>query len=127
MEESQTQRTANVALAEARIANILLMEMAAALIARGTIQQGEVAGALLRMKWRADVADEVDEESGDIKHHASIAELTISEWDRRFGLAPDLHALQTEQDRWLNDQQKDRSPWDPEKVAELYPDLGEQR
>ncbi|WP_141682923.1 hypothetical protein [Agrobacterium tumefaciens] len=122
MAETQTERNTKIALAEARIANILLMEMMEALQARGLIQRSDIAGALLRMEWRASVADAEEEDEENIIHHSELAKLTIDEWETRFGLPPELYTLRKAQQEWLQSGEGGRSPLYPEQVIELYSD-----
>lgn len=122
MEETQAERTANVACAEARVGNILLMELMDTLEARGLLDRADIAGALLRMEWRARVADFVHEEEDDITHHAEIAKQTIDEWERRFCLPPQLHSLRKEQQGWLLSGCVGESPLYSGRVIELFSD-----
>ena len=126
MEGTQTERDAKVAQAEARIANLLLMEVVEALEARGHIKRSDIAGALLRMEWRAQFADRMEEEdSDDITHHAALAKLTIDEWEKRFALPPELYTLRKAQEEWLQAGEEGRSPLYPDQVIELYSEAQE--
>lgn len=126
MDGMQTELDAKIAQAEARIANILLMEMIEALEARGHIKRSDIAGALLRMEWRAQLADRVEEEdSGDITHHSALAKLTIDEWGTRFALPPELYTLRKAQEEWFQAGEEGRSPLYPDRVIELFSEAQE--
>lgn len=120
MEETQAERTANVAFAEARVGNILLMEMMDTLEARGLVDRADIAGALLRMEWRATVADVVYKNEGDITHHTEIARLTIDEWEKRFRLPPQMRSLRQAQQGWLAKGSVGESPLYSNRVIELF-------
>ncbi|MEN5277016.1 hypothetical protein ABE527_08705 [Brucella sp. TWI432] len=120
MEETQAERTANVAFAEARVGNILLMEMMDTLEARGLVDSADIAGALLRMEWRATVADVVYEQAGDITHHTEIAKQTIDEWEKRFRLPPQLQSLREAQQGWLVKGSVGESPLYSNRVIGLF-------
>ncbi|SCD23661.1 hypothetical protein [Brucella inopinata] len=125
MEETQAERTANMALAEARVANVLLMELLDTLETRGLVTRADIAAALLRMEWRATVADVLDETEGDITHHAQIAKLTIDEWETRFGLPPELFALRKAQQEWIAQGSSGESPLYPKHVIASFSGEGE--
>ncbi|WP_433848537.1 hypothetical protein [Brucella pseudogrignonensis] len=122
MEETQAERTANVAFAEARVGNILLMEMMDTLEARGLVDRADIAGALLRMEWRATVADVVYEQADDITHHTEIAKQTIDEWEKRFRLPPQLQSLRQAQQGWLVKGCVGESPLYSNRVIGLFSD-----
>lgn len=122
MEETQAERTANVAFAEARVGNILLMEMMDTLEARGLVGRADIAGALLRMEWRATVADVVYEQAGDITHHTEIAKQTVDEWEIRFRLPPQMQSLRQAQQGWLAKGSVGESPLYSSRVIELFSD-----
>lgn len=111
--------TAEIAMTDARITEMLLMELIEALKERGALKAEDIAGALLRMEWRASLADEIAEDS-DITHHLERATLSIAEWDKRFGLSPELYTLRKAHQDWAGDGREGPNPLSAEQVIVLY-------
>lgn len=123
MEETQTERTANFAAADAHVVGMLLSEIVDALKARGALSVEDVAGALLRAEHRAEMADRLAEEEGDISgHHVAAARITIDAWRKRLDLEPALDELRAHHHSWLATNQKSTPPIDAERIAGDYPD-----
>jgi len=122
LENATSNDIADRAFAEARINALLLLEVVAALEARGLVAKSDIAGALLRMETGANIADRVDEEEGTITHHAEIASQTIDEWQRRFGLPAELYTLRKLQTDWQVTKGAGVSPLYPEQVMQYYSD-----
>ncbi|OCP17468.1 MULTISPECIES: hypothetical protein [unclassified Ensifer] len=105
--------------AENSILRFLLLEISEALVARGALTRDDIAGALLRTEWGAEVLDDEAEASGPITHpHAGLARLTTEQWSTRFGIAPSLFALRKLHTDWLTGGQKGPAPLYPRQVIE---------
>lgn len=127
MEETQTERTANFAVADANVLGMLLSEVVDALKARGVLSAEDIAGALLRAEYRAEMADRFGEEEGDISgHHFAAARLTIDAWSNRLDLEPALDELRAEHNDWLATDQKGTPAIDAERIVRDYSDCEEQ-
>ncbi|MDX3978927.1 hypothetical protein [Shinella sp.] len=104
--------------AEARVSALLLRNIVGALIAKGAMDEHEVAGALLRTQTQAKLADDAEAEEGRITDaHARTAELTVQEWDRYFGLEPSLYALRKEEERWKAGGENGPHPFSEERIV----------
>ncbi|MDG3576012.1 hypothetical protein P7F60_06425 [Rhizobium sp. YJ-22] len=122
-EETQIERTANFAMADANVLGMLLSELADALKQRNLLNNEDIAGALLRAECRAEMADKIGEEDGDISgHHVAAAQITIDAWSRRLTLEPALDQLRTQQHAWLAAGRPGESPLEAERIVEEYPD-----
>ncbi|MDL2401289.1 hypothetical protein [Rhizobium mayense] len=107
--------------AEIEVNRMLLMELVDALKARGALRGEDIAGALLRAEYRAELADKIAEEDGKIiDFHASEARLCTAEWEKRFGLKPEIYTLRKAQHDWIYAGGQGKSPLYPERVVELY-------
>lgn len=125
-EETQAVRTANFAAADANVAGMLLSEIVDALKARNLLGDEDIAGALLRAEYRAEMADKIDADDGDISgHHVAAAQITIDAWSRRLTLEPALDELRTRQHEWIVVGKPDVSPLQADRIAEEYPWEGE--
>ncbi len=128
MKETQTERTANFAAADAHVFGMLLSEIVDALKARGVLRAEDIAGALLRAEYRAEMADSFGEEEGDINgHHVAAARLTIDAWSNRLDLEPALDELRAEHTDWLATDQKGTPAIDAERIVRDYPDCEKQK
>lgn len=117
--EPDMSETAEIAATDARITEMLLMELVEAMQARGALKREDIAGALLRMEWRASLADDMAED-GDITHHLERAALSVAEWEERFGLPPELHTLRKAHQDWAGSGRSGPNPLYPDQVIELY-------
>jgi len=108
--------------AEKENLDLLLIEITAALIARGAINEHDVAGALLRNEHGAGMLDEIDMEGGVMGHRHGFAQLTTERWSGRFGLEPSLYALRKLEAEFRASPGKRRSPLEPESVAQASED-----
>lgn len=123
MDEIDTQTSADAASAEVRVTGILLMEIVDALEARGALKREDIAGALLRCEFRAAMEDEYALENGAIiPLHAGTAKLTTDEWEKRFGLQPDIYTLRKANTDWTAEGGQGDSPLRPEQIIRLYDD-----
>lgn len=112
---------AEFAMAENGVLRFLLLELADAMVARGALKREDIAGALLRAEWGAEVLDNVDEEEGRItRPHAELAKLTTEQWSSRIGLEPSLHGLRKQHTAWLASGQQGHSPLRPEQVIDRF-------
>ena len=122
-EETQVERTANFAAADANVLGMLLSEIVDALKARNLLNAEDVAGALLRAEYRAEMADKFGEDDGDITgHHVAAAQITIEAWGERLSLEPALERLRTRQHEWIVAGKPGRSPLDVRRIDEDHPD-----
>lgn len=123
VEDTQVERTANIAAADATVVGMLLSEIVDALRARNFIKDEDIAGALLRTEYRAEMADKFGEEDGDIfNHHAAVAGIATSAWQGRLTLEPILYALRKRQHEWIAAGQPGESPLHAERIVEEYRD-----
>lgn len=105
--------------AENDLLRMLLLEISEALVTRGAMTRDDIAGALLRAEWGAEVLDDVAEADGDItRPHAGLARQTTEQWSTRFGISPSLYALRKLHTSWLMGGQKGASPLLPREVIE---------
>ncbi len=106
--------------AEARVTALLLRNIVGALLAKGAMEEHEVAAALLRTQVEAKLADEAEEEEGRITNaHERTAELTVGEWNRRFGLEPSLYVLRKDEERWKAAGSKGPHPFSEDRIVAL--------
>lgn len=109
--------------AEQSVLRSLLFEICDALVARGSLSRHDIAGALLRTEFKAEILDDVGEEAGSItRPHAGLAKLTTEEWQARFGLEPSLYTLRKLHTDWLVAGQRTAPPLAAEAVAEASRD-----
>jgi hypothetical protein len=119
LENDDMETDTEIALAESNVLRQLLLELTDALLKRGALSEHEIAGALLRAEWGAEVLDDVAEEAGDItRHHAQIAKLTTDAWGERFGLKPSLYTLRKLHMQWLSEGQPGPPPLDTKEVLD---------
>lgn len=105
--------------AENSLSTMLLLEISEALVARGALTSDDIAGALLRAEWGAEILDDVAEADGDItRPHAGLARQTTEQWSTRFGISPSLYALRKLHTNWLMAGQKGSPPLLPREVIE---------
>lgn len=105
--------------AENSLLTMLLLEISEALVERGALTRDDIAGALLRAEWGAEILDDVAEEDGNItRPHAGLARLTTEQWSTRFGISPSLYALRKLHTSWLLAGQKGAPPLSPRQVIE---------
>lgn len=122
-EQTNAENTATFAAADANVLGMLLSEIVDALRARELLTAEDVAGALLRAEYRAEMADRIFEEDGDISgYHAGAARITIDAWSRRLMLEPALHGLRARQYEWMSAGQPGGSPLAPARIVEDYAD-----
>ncbi len=122
-EDTQVERTANFAAADANVLGMLLSEIVDALKARSLLSAEDVAGALLRAEYRAEMADKFNEDDGDISgYHVAAAQITIDAWSRRLTLEHALDELRARQHEWIVAGKPEDSPLDADRIAEEYPD-----
>jgi hypothetical protein len=99
----------------------LLKELAAALLASGALSRGDIAGALLRTEALADLADAISpEDNGVIGAASGFAVQILEDWQKRFGLPPQLYALRKAQADWLRNARTPRQPIDEYEVRRLF-------
>jgi hypothetical protein len=105
----------------ADVLELLLLEITEALVRRNALKRGDVAGALLRTEWGAEVLDDVGEEDGEvIRPRAGMAELLTKYWTKRLALQPDIYTLRQHHMKWLSSGQKGPPPLDPKSIVQLY-------
>ncbi|MVA79907.1 hypothetical protein GOZ89_10820 [Agrobacterium vitis] len=105
----------------ADVLELLLLEITEALVNRQTLRREDVAGALLRTEWGAEVIDDVGEEDGEvIRPRAGMAELLTKYWTKRLSLQPDIYTLRLHHMKWLSSGQKGPPPLDPKNIVQLY-------
>lgn len=107
--------------ATATVMGMLLLELTEALMARGALKREDVAGALLRTEFRADMQDDFDEEEGAIiRPHGGWARLATEEWSKRLGLPPEIYTLRSHHEAWQGNGSKGQNPWEAAAVAALF-------
>lgn len=105
---------------------MLLLELTEALMERGALRREDVAGALLRTEYRADMQDDIEAEAGAItRPHGSLARLEAEAWTKRLGLQPEIYTLGSHHEVWMQAGGKGLNPLDPKAVAELFHDQGQ--
>ena len=112
--------------AEATVMGMLLLELTEALIERGGLKREDVAGALLRTEYRADMLDDAGAEFGNItRPHRGLARQQTEAWTKRLALLPEVYTLSKKHEEWLLAGGKGRPPLYPEAIIELSEDDGQ--
>lgn len=92
--------------------DLVLTELIVELVGTGLLGRHDVARALLRAEYGAEVMDFASEDEAALS--AAALRLVSERASDRLGLMPELHALRRDYGAWLREQ-KGPSPLEPER------------
>lgn len=104
------------------VLEFLLDEVVAGLLARGSLEREDVAGALLRMQHRVIRDEALVEDDVTAGLPSELAEAIREKLTRRFGLEPQLFALEREEEAWSRQGSAGDHPWEAPAVRSRFDD-----
>lgn len=104
------------------VLEFLLDEVIAALLARGSLEREDVAGAVLRMQHRVTLDEGLLEDDVTSALPSGFAEAIREKLSRRFGLEPQLFALEKAEEAWSRQGSTGDHPWEAPAVRRRFDD-----